>query len=97
MPGGGIDRGETPSQAAAREMREEIGISVLPEGLIASIQPNYVYAGRRDPVQFFTLTCERAPEIVIDKREIVEARWVPLDEARQLQVAPHIRDCLETV
>ena len=97
LPGGGIELGETALEAAARELREDIGIDARPGDLVASIKPSLVYTGRRDTVQFFVLRCVREPVIVIDEREIVEARWVSLAESRQMRVAPHIRDYLRIV
>ena len=35
IPGGGIDAGETPEQAAIREIKEEMNLTVEPSGLIA--------------------------------------------------------------
>lgn len=38
FPGGGVDEGETPEQAALREAREELGIEVVIRGKLVEIQ-----------------------------------------------------------
>ena len=48
FPGGGIDPGETPEQAAIREAREETGLEIAIERLVAEI--NY-----QNSPQFFFL------------------------------------------
>lgn len=50
IPGGGIDRGEKPEQAAIRELKEEMGVVVELGGLVAHLAAkrfeHYVYTGR---------------------------------------------------
>ncbi|MEV4468814.1 NUDIX domain-containing protein [Nonomuraea sp. NPDC049504] len=49
-PGGGIDPGESPSEAAARELREELGHVVPPEALgpvVATSEGGWTVGGRR--------------------------------------------------
>jgi len=40
FPGGGVERNETPDQAAIREAHEELGISIRPQKLVAVVRWN---------------------------------------------------------
>lgn len=48
-PGGFIERGETPEQAAVRETREELGVTILIERLVGIFPDTYAYGGERQP------------------------------------------------
>ena len=78
FPGGAIRRGETPEAAARRELAEEIGLTgntlVPTEGVSGN------WGGRRVRVHFFELRLDRLPELRLDNREIIAARWVSPDE-----------------
>ena len=88
LPGGLLDRGETPVKAAYRELVEETGVR-LPVGTLTPMEPNahvYTFAQQVDLV--FTGTVDAAStKMAVDQVEVVEAGWYPLDELPLLTVA----------
>src|SRR5690606_6268758 len=91
VPGGLLQRGETPPDAARREAREEIGIDVELRGEPAVVvEPG---ARRVDVVYRARLAPGQVPEAVRPcSPEIVAAQWFPSDELPELQ--PETRDAL---
>jgi len=86
-PGGEIEEGETPAQAAARELREELGLEVEVVGPVYTHANQFEHQGEmRDNVDFvFTANCavdapvlrgETPDEIAIMK----EIRWWSAEE-----------------
>ena len=89
LPKGLIDPGETPEEAAVREVREEAGIETELVTPIDTIE--YWYVGRRGTqrVRFhkqvhFFLLAYRAGRVSEHDREVNEARWMGLEEALTL-------------
>ncbi len=91
-PGGGIKADEAPVQAAIREASEELGLQLTLEDLRHALAVEHFWDNRRDKVQIFELEVSDAPKIRIDNREIIEARFVTLEEALSLHLAPHLHD-----
>jgi 8-oxo-dGTP pyrophosphatase MutT (NUDIX family) len=75
LPGGGVRPFEAPAAAARREVREELGCTAESLTLVST---HYSTAeGKRDTVQLFKAKALGDP--AADNREVVEARFFPLD------------------
>ena len=75
-PGGGIRRGEAPREAVRRELREELGLEVGPDDLVFAREMVVDWDFRRDHVRVFEVHLRAEPDLRIDNREIVAARFV---------------------
>ena len=76
FPGGKIEAGESPQQALARELHEELGITATIGALVTHIRHNYRHGGAVD-LQFFAVR-EFSGEIV--NHIYHEFRWVRLED-----------------
>ncbi len=74
LPTGGVDRGETPEQAARRELREEAGCSA--QAMRALGVDEGMLHGATHRVHVFASSV-REP-VAADGREVIEARFFPL-------------------
>jgi 8-oxo-dGTP pyrophosphatase MutT (NUDIX family) len=81
LPAGGRARGETLLAAAVRELREEVGISVHADQL--AYYGELVHASRyaEDHAHVFELRCVEAPEVRVDRREVIWAEFLAPDDA----------------
>ena len=79
-PTGRLEPGETQEQALVREMREELGIEVLPLAKVwESLTDNGVFR-----LHWWT-AAEEGLELKLDPAEVSEARWVSAPEFLALQ------------
>ena len=97
LPGGRFKRGEDPRQAARRELAEELGIAVAPEQLTACGAQTYAFEHGEVTGHIFEHRPAERAEPQIDQLEIVEARFVEVEEALAGTKSPHLRGYLEGV
>lgn len=78
FPGGRIEAGETPAQAAAREMEEELGIRIDPARFLGQLPTVHTSLGRRTDVFVCALPREAAEELCVNPAEVEEVLRVPM-------------------
>jgi 8-oxo-dGTP pyrophosphatase MutT (NUDIX family) len=98
LPKGGADRDETGEQTAAREVREETGITATVREPLGDVEYWYRRGGLRvfKTVHFYL--CDYVSGSTADHdHEVDEARWISLAEARTALSFPGERALIETL
>ena len=93
LPKGHVESGESPQQAALREVREEAGVWGELRGQLGSVTYTYERAGTQIPkrVEFFLIAYGGGDPADHD-HEVEEARWMPLAQAATALTYPGERD-----
>ena len=94
LPGGYVRPGEEARVAAARELREEVGIDLPADRFSLAWSGMRPFENRRDFLEIYEAEVDDAPEIQVDRREIVWADFASPDEVRHMEIVPHLLDYL---
>ena len=83
FPGGKVEKGETPEAAIVREIREELDTEIVAENFLTTVDYDY-------PEFHLTMDCFwcRIREGHLQLLEHEAAKWLPLDNLRQVDWLP---------
>ncbi len=95
LPGGYVRSGETGREAARRELVEEVGIRVALADLRPVLDVQSRWEGKRDRVEIFELELAGRPAVQVDRREVIDARFLPPARALELDLFPPVRAAIE--
>ena len=96
LPNGGANARETGEQTAAREVREETGLTTTVRSELGDVTYWYRRGGRavRKTVRFYL--CDYVEGSTDDHdHEVTEVLWMPVEEAMQQLTYPGERDMVE--
>jgi len=93
IPGGRVDAGETPEVAAVRECIEETGIRCGGLRLLVTYYPGLDNFDNRTTL-FRSDEIEVVAPFVANEAEVVEIRWIPLQECLDMVFSGAILDAL---
>jgi len=94
LPGGYIKPREDRRTAAARELREEVGIQVQPKRLVHAYHGTHVFEHRQDTLDIYELEVDADPHVRVDDREVVLSEFHTPEEALGMKIVPHLQEYL---
>ena len=83
FPGGKVEPGETKEQAIERELREELGVEIRADGVLAQVDHGYPDLNIRLTLMKTSLM-EGVPRLL----EHSELKWVTMEEVGALDLCP---------
>jgi 8-oxo-dGTP pyrophosphatase MutT (NUDIX family) len=100
LPKGLVARGESPEEAALREVREETGLTCETVAPLETVEYWYFSKGGRSRVRFhkrvhFFLMRYKRGDVSDHDAEVNEARWVKIEEAAERLAFKSERKVLE--
>ncbi len=97
LPGGGIKAGENPRKGAVREIFEETGIIFQPNELEELTYGELKYVINSKRYVLYSARLKEQPKINKQKYELLDARWVEINQLQEMQVNGEIKAALKAL
>jgi 8-oxo-dGTP pyrophosphatase MutT (NUDIX family) len=91
VPGGYVHRGEHPATAAAREIKEEVGITADASRLKNRGEIKGTFRYKRETIHCFELILHEPFRISLDNREVTWFDFMPLEKALRLPLSRPVK------
>lgn len=89
LPGGGLEKGEDPTEAAGRELVEETGFSGSEPVFLAALDYSPYSTGKRH--LFYVTGARKVKELNLDPNEFLEVQKISLNEFKELMRRGEVR------
>jgi 8-oxo-dGTP diphosphatase len=95
FPGGSVEQGESPLEAAVRETKEEVGLKIRIEGVfeVVTYLPGSLGEGNWSQVVIIDYLAKPLGGKVVLNAESSDYRWVSPWELEALETTPQMRAC----
>lgn len=95
LPGGGLHYGEAPATGAVRELREEVGLEMLPERLVELATEVLDVRGLRFTCTYFLADIDKMGIVQEQRIEIADSQWLHISEIGSVGFQPDVRRALK--
>ena len=97
--GGSVEAGESHHEAAAREVREEVGLVLQSVQLLGTFADSPIYdvaypdgTVATYAVTMYAAVVDTAAQPVPDRQEILDVSWVARDDLERMDIAPDMAE-----
>ena len=95
LPGGRLNKGELPEEGLKREVFEELGIEIIPQGVVRVATFVHKTEGDHLTIIYRATLKNQNAEFILEKEEIEETKWITGYELHEQPIWIDNKEALE--